>query len=79
MNLSVFGVFRRRANLIGFCFGLAAGFIIRDESQVPNLQLVDELIVEYESKEFLLQKQRAEIEAKIKRLSNKPKSRSGSK
>ncbi len=67
---------RQRGSLIGFCFGMAAGFIIRDESEVPNLQLVDELIVEYESKELLLQQQRAEVEAKIKRLANKPNSQS---
>lgn len=76
MDFKFLGLVRKRANLISFCFGLAAGFVIRDESQVPNLQLVDELILEYESKEFLLQKQRAEVEAKINRLTNKPNSQS---
>ena len=76
MNIWHLGHISKRANLISFCFGLAAGFIIRDESQVPNLQLVDELVLEFESKELLLQQQRAEVEAKIKRLTNKPNSQS---
>ena len=69
--MKIFQVFRRRSNIIGLCFGLAAGFIIRDENDTPNLQLVDELIMEYESKELLLQKQREDVEGKIARLTKK--------
>ena len=61
--------FKGKFNLIGGLLGLACGFIIRDETIYPNLQQVDDLIIEYERKELLLQQQRREVLQRLKQVS----------
>jgi len=70
---TIISTIRKRASIFTFFLGLYAGFIIRDETQVPNLQLVDELIVEYQAKDRVLQRQKAEVLKKIEEMSNKGK------
>ena len=68
MSFKLLSHLRKRANFFTFGLGLCAGFVIRDETEVPNLQLVDELILEYEAKDRTLSKQAKEVDERLQQL-----------
>ena len=68
MNNRLLSYLRGRGSMLAGVLGLACGFVIRDETSISNLSIVDSLIVDYDAKDYMIDMQERDVMAKIDAL-----------